>query len=354
MPVHDIAIAGAGPAGAALARHLAFAGLDVLLIDRHSPEASRRPHLPGERVWGETRLLFEALGVACEEVASPLPVTRALWDETKPRTIAPPNPLHWALAVDRRALDAALIASARTAGARVLHMAGLCGVEGVPGDWRLALDGADAIAAHYIVDATGRSSRLARALGLRRRRHDGLVAVLRWWRGGAPEAANFAVEAVRDGWFYRLPLPGGSGGVMGAVTFRALAPGPAIAVWREIAGRLAMIDPMPPQGARLGAATFFPASPSILAEPLRPGFAAVGDAAFAADPIEGRGIENGLRMAQALADLMLAPRNEGEQLAGGFRDLLGTLHRDHLAGRSAQYGTAPILGSRFRALAAGL
>jgi 2-polyprenyl-6-methoxyphenol hydroxylase-like FAD-dependent oxidoreductase len=353
MPVHDIAIAGAGPAGAALAQHLALAGLDVLLIDRHAPEHVKRPRLPGERVWGETRLLIEALGVACEEVASPLPVTRVLWDEAEPRLIAPPNPLHWALAVDRRALDAALIAAAEGAGARVIHLANLRSVEGVPGDWRLALDGADAAAARYIVDATGRQSQLASALGLRRRRHDGLVAVLRWWRGGAPEPANFAVEAVRDGWFYRLPLPGGSGGVMGAVTFRTLARGSAMAVWREIAGRLAMINPSQTNGASLSGAAFFPASPSILAEPLHPGFAAVGDAALAADPIEGRGIENGLRMAEALSGLMLAPPVEGERLAGAFRDLLGALHRDHLAGRSAQYGTAPILGPRFQALAAG-
>src|SRR6516165_2013736 len=43
--------------------------------------------------------------------------------------------------------------------------------------WHVAFDGRCAVAAHYLVDATGRAAAVARRLGVRRRLHDRLVAL---------------------------------------------------------------------------------------------------------------------------------------------------------------------------------
>lgn len=346
--MHDIVVVGAGPAGCALAAHLSGSGLDVLLIDAHPADPALRPMLPGERLWPDSRLRLEQLGVACEEVSIPSPATRILWDTPQPRLVFEENPVRWAVAVDRRALDAALARSAVRCGARVRHGVSVSDVRGAPGAWTLSLaDGGD-VRAHFIVDATGRGSHIAARLGIRRVRTDALVAVLRWWEDGE-DRSPFEIEAVRNGWFYRLPLPGGRG-VMGAMTFRRLAPGAPAQAWQQIAANLSMISPRPPRGARLSDPAFFAAAPSRLAQPLRAGFAAVGDACLAGDPIEGRGIDRGLRLAEALAMLMLSPAELGSERTRDYLDLLGHLSAEHAAGRCAQYAQSIPLGGEFRAL----
>lgn len=346
--MHDVAIVGAGPAGCALAIHLAAGGLDVVVIDPHPAEPALRPDLPGERLWSDSRWQLERLGVPCEEVSIPSAATEIAWDTAEPRMVVEQNPLRWAFAVDRRRLDAALAASAARNGAEFRHGEGLGGIAGEPGAWSLLLDGGSTMGARFVVDATGRGSHLAARLRIRRQRADALVAALRWW-AGADERAPFQVEAVTDGWFYRLPLSGGPG-VMGAVTFRKLVPGTAMQAWNRIASRLAMIAPRPPAGARLGEPAFFAASPSWITQPIGPGFSAVGEACLAGDPIEGRGIDRALRLAEALAMLMLSPAELGEGRAREYCALLEALRSDHAAVRAAQYAQAPRLGPHFQAL----
>jgi 2-polyprenyl-6-methoxyphenol hydroxylase-like FAD-dependent oxidoreductase len=116
----DVTIIGAGPAGSSAACALASRGWDVILIEQH--------RFPRDKVCGES---LSALGVEVLHRLGLAPTIEALHPSILHQTIlhAPdgrhlacplPRPM-WGLS--RRALDAALLESARAAGVRILQPA---------------------------------------------------------------------------------------------------------------------------------------------------------------------------------------------------------------------------------------
>jgi len=66
------------------------------------------------------------------------------------------------------------------------------------------------IEADFLIDATGRQSRVARELGANSRAFDGLCGIVGFYSAPSSEAENFAViESVPEGWWYSAPLPDG-------------------------------------------------------------------------------------------------------------------------------------------------
>lgn len=239
--IWDAAIAGGGPAGAAAAIVLARAGRRALLLDPAGGLRGRVCRKVGESLPGGARPLLRRLG-ALEAVEDGRHLASGgVWSAWSGETLieshaplASPHGAGWHL--DRAHFDRNLRRLAAAAGAAV-EGGRLCAVERLaapreippptmsprprgslpppasapahrPTRWRLQLGDGSEIEARWIVDATGRAARLARALGAVRQRDDDLVAVTAWLCA-ADDDLRTLIEAVPDGWWYTARLPGG-------------------------------------------------------------------------------------------------------------------------------------------------
>jgi flavin-dependent dehydrogenase len=191
------------------------------------------------------------------------------------------NPFGHGWHVHRPAFDAGLLEAARRLGARVVRE-------------RLTR----APEAAFVIDATGRSARIARAFGARRERADRLVAV---FREAAVEGSSTAVVAYENGWSYSAP------GITAFVTDADLLP--------KLPGRVT------------------DASTSWLDRLAGPGWAATGDAAVAFDPLSSQGIVTAIVMGREAGRLAA-----GEITAEEYDEEYASVLDEHLALRGAYYG----------------
>ncbi|CAN5842286.1 hypothetical protein BH24ACI5_BH24ACI5_19520 [soil metagenome] len=211
--MHDVLIAGAGPAGAIAALVLARANVRVLLLDR---ARFPRPKLCGDTVnpgalgvlrrLGLTHVLDGGLPIA-GMVVTGQPLTRVLG--LYPAGTA-------GVALTRRVLDARLVEAAASAGADVEE--GVL-VRGPLLDDAGVVNGLDVLGRHgrvervrgrIVIAADGRFSRVARALGLSR----AAPSPRRWALGGYFEGVSGLSDCgemhVRAGRYLGVaPLPGG-------------------------------------------------------------------------------------------------------------------------------------------------
>ena len=173
----DVLIAGAGPAGSALATHLAQAGVDVLVVDR---ARFPRDKPCSEYMSPETVRLLDRFGVVgALEAAGAHPlrgttVTASGGGRLSGEFARLPVPPWRAtgLSVARRIMDAELVGTARRAGARVVEGVGLVELvengRAVTGARHRREDGrAHAVAARLTVGADGLRSVVARRAGRR-------------------------------------------------------------------------------------------------------------------------------------------------------------------------------------------
>ena len=307
MPVADVAIAGGGIAGSALAILLGRMGLAVELYEQ--------ARFPREKVCGEGILpggtaILEQLGLA-EEVGG-MPLCGTCY-ELPGRTITvdfPPRSGGKAggLAQRRRVLDAALFAAAaRTPGVRARQG---CRVEAVlvrrGRAVGLEVDGRPRGAA-WVVGADGVRSRLARRLGLATAepsRRVGLRAHFRLHRP-VPEPARVRILMGQGCELYLTPLPNHELSVVALTQalrqpwkeqfYRWLAQAGLYAGVLRDAVQVGDLAAAAPLGARVHAA-------------VAPGFVLLGDAAGALDPITGTGISHALLSAHLLADELARAR----------------------------------------------
>ena len=223
----DVAIIGAGPAGATAAALLAARGWKVAAFekDRHP-----RFHI-GESLLPLNLPLFERLGVA-EQVAAIGMVKPAAefvsaehgravsfafadaWDKRWPH----------AYQVRRSELDAILAGNARARGAQLTEGCRVTQVDFAADRVVLALDEAGTrrtCTARFVIDASGRDTLLARKLNLKRRNPRHASAALYGHFEGAQRLAgdaegNISIFWFRHGWFWFIPLRDGTTSV-GAV-----------------------------------------------------------------------------------------------------------------------------------------
>lgn len=342
---YDVAVIGAGPSGATLARLLASAGARVVMLE------SRR--LPRAKPCGGG-LTIRALRLLPPE-AQPVIQTRihgldAFWRNHHLRVRAP----EMAAATTTRAeLDAVLAGLAADAGAEV-HTAtpvraatvseGAVTVEGASGSWRTRLvacaDG-----------ATGPSNGpFGQALGFRRRapRIPALEADIPWFSDDEPRLrADFCLVPRGYGWVFPRAQVASVGigswvpGFSGAALRSALAAYGAQLGVPDIASN-AKGHPIPVGGA-------LPRHELVTSHALR-----IGDAAGLADPFLGEGIGYALESAHLAAAAILAddpPRYARDVLRllyGRFREarLLGRIIYGAPQAVFTAVSALPILGTR--------
>jgi len=327
-PCFDVAIVGAGPAGASAAILLARAGWSVALIER---QRFPRRKVCGECIAASNLALLETLGVGAEverlagaelrrvallrgdaSIVAPLPAA----ETTGPR---------YGRALGREQLDTLLVRQAALAGATLFQPCALQSVEGAAGSFRLRLRGggegaapSDVLEAALVVAAHGSWEPLPSERDARRerRRPSDLFAF----------KANFRSTAIEPDLLPVLSFAGGYGGMVVADAGLATLAG---CIREDRLGRDREANP----GERAG--DVFEAilrrefagvalalrgavreGPWLATGPIRPGvrlgqgdgFFRIGNAAGEAHPIVGEGISMAIQSAFVLADVLNVER----------------------------------------------
>jgi len=302
-----VLVAGGGPAGSVVALDLSRRGFQVALIEQSNYENFR----VGETLPPEIRKLLTDLGVWEQFLASERVEShgiRTAWETPAARHhdfLFNPYGCGWH--VDRASFDAMLARAAANAGAELMISARITTLHQDPDSrWKVevAQEGERRMLhGQLIVDATGRQGYIARRLGSRAEVIDrliGAVAVL-------PHTDNAQwtlIEAVENGWWYSAPLPAARA-VFAYMTDSDLWKN---SDWEDLL-RLAPLTSERAQAIEAPPRIRIFSAASLLRQPVGgPNWIAVGDAAFAFDPLSGLGvyktIETGLRSAEAIASAL--------------------------------------------------
>ncbi|MDU8910759.1 tryptophan 7-halogenase [Aestuariicoccus sp. MJ-SS9] len=325
----DVAIIGAGPAGAALAGLLA-PRWRVTLVDARKDPAPRI----GESLIPAARRLLRDMGLLRAVAARGYLAyrgNRSAWGGPAfafTDFLRDPDGPGWH--IDRVDFERMLRQTAVSRGATACFGPTLRALHRRGGQWAITLDSGEELTARIVVDATGRKAAVARQLGLVPERQGRIVAL--WLRGAdaSPRDAGLStVAAVESGWLYTAVVLGGR--VLALHTDADLVT-PDL---RARGGVERMARAHPAFGDSLRTADFqdapeiVPAHGAILPQVAGDGWLAVGDAAMALDPLSSRGLFNALYSALAAATEVDA-RLTGA--IGSFSD-----YHDHMQGIAAKY-----------------
>lgn len=216
MKRFNVIILGGGPAGAATALALLNHGYSVLIIERSEYEDWR----VGETLPPHVQKSLSSLGIWDHFLRNghlPSAAIHAAWGSAhlhETHFIFNPYGPGWHL--DRKRFDAMLALAAEDAGATLLRNTRVTRVSYDTQGWHLLIQSRETplcLEASFLVDATGRSSWLARSLGRKRISYDtmiGLVGVLRPQTSRTSIDPVLQLEAAEEGWWYSAPVPDGS------------------------------------------------------------------------------------------------------------------------------------------------
>jgi len=300
----DALVVGGGPGGCAAALALLRAGCSVLLLEQSTQPRYR----PGEVLPPAARPLLAGLGLLKRFSAQrhlQAGTVRCRWGSPQAAdvdlTFHPHGP-GWHL--DRAEFDEMLLDAVRAGGGQVIRGVTVRAARRAEtGGLRMESTGSGWLpttSAPVVVDATGRSRVVARALGVPRLGVDtlvGLVAIGRCPPPAGPVRVITLIEADEVGWWYAGRLPGGRV-VAALLTDADLIPRGRVALaafWRDRLGRTELASGEWAGVADPPAVRVVAAGTSRLAEPAGPGWVAVGDAAMTFDPLSGEGICAALR-----------------------------------------------------------
>jgi 2-octaprenyl-6-methoxyphenol hydroxylase len=321
---HDVAIAGAGFVGLALAAALARAGLSVALIDP-APDADRRD-TRASTIAPASRGLLQAIG-AWEGLA-PLAEPVLRMEITDGRLEAVVRPLYLAFdaqpagamplahVVANDDLMTMLRAAAADAGVHTLP-ARVTALRPVPGGVALDLEGAAPCRAAIVVGADGAGSSIRRLARLQTYgwRYD-QAAITTTIAHEHPHDGRAVQHFLEGGPFALLPLPGRRSSIVWAESAAAaarLSRLPDDAFTDELArragpvfGSLSLAGPRHTHRLGLQVARRFVGDRVAL----------IGDAAHVVHPLAGQGLNLGFRDVAALAECIVAAARQGDDLGG--------------------------------------
>jgi flavin-dependent dehydrogenase len=292
MIEYDIAIAGAGPAGSALALLATRAGYRVLLAEHSRFEKLRF----GEAAPPELRASLARIGLdrlAHAPYASDAPELRSVWGTEQPISrnhIL--SPYGTALHLDRRAFDEALALAARDAGADLRLGCPARFTTRSGRGYCMRLPGGEHVEAQFAILATGRTGGHLGVPYTRRYLDDHVGVVAHFSVPGRTCDPRTLVEAVPGGWLYLAALPSESV-IVTLMTSARLVPSTRSARrrwWLEALARSKLIRaalsgfPIPEDLSVIDARASYASAGG------GGGWLAIGDARIAPDPLSGQGI----------------------------------------------------------------
>jgi flavin-dependent dehydrogenase len=299
---------------------LADAGARVVIVDRGLTHRSEVEMLSAQaRTW--LRNLQWALDVPGREIAETVALWNGSWAVT---SSALGNPYGYALSVRRATFDAAILQAARAAGVVVVSAGRAVKMEASRATRRTTVrtHGAmQAIDSSIVVLATGRGVSLV-TKGMRRQRQVAALAV----DETASAGVTFYLERTERGWWYVLPQPD-LGRFVGFCSDPSRWEGSSLAkIWRNDLHKTRIIRHIvaPPQ-TKAGF-TACPAAVVSRRSVVGDRWVAVGDAAFAPDPLSGQGIELALEGGSRAAGAILGPTCSG---FSEYADWIATVAADH-------------------------
>jgi flavin-dependent dehydrogenase len=299
--MYDALVLGAGPAGCAAATVLARNGHSVALARPASPPAGAL----AESVPPSARRILEELGLlaAVEDACFHANRGNVVWwagstarQETFADGAAGVN-------VDRAGLERVLVGCAARAGVQLLDETSARRVEEASIGWVVHCDtraGEIALAARWLVDATGRRGVLATREGREVDRSTSTIALVRRWRRpggwGGEHAHRTLVESYADGWAWALPLSDEVRCVAAMIdgsTERVSEPTTAAMLEQEL-DKTKHLGPMLEGAEPDGDAWACSASLYTSSRFARPGLVLAGDAASFIDPLSSFGVKKAL------------------------------------------------------------
>jgi geranylgeranyl reductase family protein len=336
----DVAVIGAGPAGAAAAITLARRGRDVVVVDK---ARFPRDKCCGDGLTAAALRELEALGLRPEALPS-WQVVHDVWLRgPSGHTVDFPLPDRgvYAAVATRAELDAALLDRARAEGAKVLDGHGLTGATVSDGEAavELAVEGSDPIRAPYVIGADGMWSPLRHALGAAEQGYLGDWHAFRQYFRNVGQAASdmwvwFEADLI-PGYAWSFPLPGGRANVGFGIQRNGSTPvGQMKSMWPDILARPHIREVLGEGAEAEGPHKAWPIPARIDAVPLtaaggRALFA--GDAACATDALTGEGIAQALLTGRRAAEAIVAHGDEGPgEVSGAYGTAVrGDLFADH-------------------------
>ncbi len=353
MDIHktccDVAVVGAGPAGSATARHLAAAGLNVMLIERSTFDAPR----VGAALSSGAQALLTGLGVWPEfQQLEPLPCygAKSVWGGGAPSQSCPTAPVSGGWHVDRQAFDRMLADAAAKAGA---YLQTGCRVLSCWADaddaWVLHTrneSGTDSgsettLRARFVIDASGRTGVLNRFLGARSMVFDRLVGVAAQIKDASAVQRYFTLlEAVPAGWWHSVPTSGEC--VMATLMtdgdLLKRNQSDAATCWRTALANTELTRAHVPGGRLSWGPQIVPAmSQRQRRRNLQTRWLSVGDAALAVDPICGSGVTRALRTAKDAGATVIAVLAGDTKAIAGYEARRNEECAQYLSERSVHY-----------------
>jgi geranylgeranyl reductase family protein len=297
---YDVAIVGAGPAGAAAAITLARSGRSVTVLDKAT---FPRDKCCGDGLTSLALRELERLGFDPTDVADWQEVDAAWLRSPSGRETRVPLPETglYAAVCPRWSLDAALVDLARDAGAHVCEGAVVTDV--AEHDDRVALELADGrqIASRYVIAADGMWSPVRKALGLTTPGYRGEWHAFRQYARNVtgPAAERLIVWFEPDllpGYAWSFPLPGNRVNIgFGVLRSEGRKVQEMAELWRDLLRRPHVVEALGAGFELEGRHTAWPIPARVDQVPLtsrRTLF--VGDAAAATDVMTGEGIGQAL------------------------------------------------------------
>lgn len=327
----DFVVVGGGPAGAVCALLLGQAGASVALVDRGFRTASAVELLSGRA----RRMLEGGIdGFAMEPQHAVETLEAAVhWRQALgSRTNSLLNPWGSGLSVDRRVLDATLQSAAGAVGVRFVRgKARPIGHTQSGTKVLIERNGhTEQLSAGRVVLATGRDPHLAVAGPFAARSCIVLMARVGSRR---PEQALY-VESTLDGWWYALPDPRGglfAGFCTGTEVVRRREACLA-QFWEERLHRTRLIAAALRPRCQVGRIRGRLGGPVGPAQVVARGCVAIGDAAFAPDPLSGEGIEFAVASAVEAARALSSQATDGQLTE--YQDFVREYQARHRARRA--------------------